>query len=250
MTATHVNQVGGYRYIKSAFQYSAGVAAEPGHQIERVRFPEVLPLTQGFRYIESHLKALGRPLQALCACELRSPAPFDEAGFAAFNRVYVGTLEAFGLFRDQTNPVARTNVCPEIDPPAGPGFHAFSYTVADEDQGSGGFIASGSGEAPEGQGSYLEHTIRLGDQSDEGMREKARWVCEEMERRMTALGFGWKDATSTQLYTVYNVHPFLADELVRRGAARAGLVWHYSRPPVAHLDYEMDVRAVRREFVA
>ena len=28
---------GGYRYVKGVFQYSAGVAAEPGFEIERVR---------------------------------------------------------------------------------------------------------------------------------------------------------------------------------------------------------------------
>lgn len=29
---------GGYRYIRGPFQYSAGVAAEPGVTLERVRF--------------------------------------------------------------------------------------------------------------------------------------------------------------------------------------------------------------------
>ena len=81
------------------------------------------------------------------------------------------------------------------------------------------------------------------------MREKARFVLGEMERRMTALGFGWADVTATQVYTVYDIHPFLADEIVRRGAARAGLTWHYARPPVQGLDYEMDVRGLARELV-
>ena len=81
------------------------------------------------------------------------------------------------------------------------------------------------------------------------MREKARFVLGEMERRMAALGFGWADVTATQVYTVYDIHPFLADEIVRRGAARAGLTWHYARPPVQGLDYEMDVRGLARELV-
>ncbi len=50
---------------------------------------------------------------AFCACELRSPEPFTEEGFKAFNRVYVGTLERWGLFKNEVNPVARSNVCPE-----------------------------------------------------------------------------------------------------------------------------------------
>jgi hypothetical protein len=41
----------------------------------------------------------------------------------------------------------------------------------------------------------------------------------------------------------------LADEIVGRSAARAGLTWHFARPPVIELEYEMDCRGVRRERV-
>jgi hypothetical protein len=34
-----------------------------------------------------------------------------------------------------------------------------------------------------------------------------------------------------------------------RGSARSGLTWHYARPPVIDLEYEMDCRRVRREIV-
>jgi len=37
----------------------------------------------------------------------------------------------------------------------------------------------------------------------------------------------------------------LADEIVRRGAAPGGLTWHFARPPVQGLDFEMGVRGVR-----
>ena len=40
-----------------------------------------------------------------------------------------------------------------------------------------------------------------------------------------------------------------AEEIVRRGAARHGLTWHYNRPPVIGLDYEMDCRGVAMERV-
>ena len=63
-------------------------------------------------------------------------------------------------------------------------------------------------------------------------------------------GFGWADTTATQVYTVHDIHPFLADEIVRRGAARSGVAWHYARPPVQMLEYEMDCRAVRAGDVA
>ena len=150
------------------------------------------------------------------------------------------------MFDGATNPVARSNVCPAIDPPAEPSFHAFAYTELAPDA-EPSFIVAGSGEAPEGRANYRDHIVRLGDVSPAGLREKARFVLDEMERRLSAMGFGWADTTATQVYTVHDIHPLLADEIVRRGAARSGLTWHYNRPPVVDLEYEMDCRGVALE---
>jgi hypothetical protein len=68
-----------------------------------------------------------------------------------------------------------------------------------------------------------------------------------MERRLGALGFSWKDVTATQLYTVHNVHAFLADEIIGRGAAAHGLTWHYCCPSVIGLEYEMDCGVITVE---
>ena len=243
---------GGYRYVRGRFQYSGGAAAEPGFAIERARFHRPVPLEAGFRRIEAHLAAIGRPPTAFCACELRSPGQFTEEGFVAFNRAYVGTLERWGIFRDEENPVARSNVCPEIDPPAEPSFHAFSYTVpaaTGEAAEVKSFVIAGSGEAPEGPGEYRDRIIRLGDTSPGAMREKARYVLQAMEHRMAALGLTWADVTVSQVYTVNEVHGFLADEIVARGAAPDGITWTYARPPVEGLAFEMDVRSVPVERV-
>ena len=156
---------GGYRFIAHQFQYSGGVAAEPGFRIEHARFARLLPLAEGFDAIEAHLAGIGRSPTAFCACELRSPAQFTDTGFVAFNRRYVERLAAWGIFRDEVNPVARSNVCPEIDPPATPSFYAFSYTVPSESLAARTFVAAGSGEAREGGPSYEERIIRRGDQS-------------------------------------------------------------------------------------
>jgi hypothetical protein len=239
---------GGYRFLPGVFQYSGGAAALTGHTIERVRFRAPVPLAEGFARIERIIGAAGRPLTAFCACELRSPAPFTEQGFRAFNEVYVVTLEKWGLFDGKVNPVARSNVCPELDPPAEPSFHAFSFTVAASDAAPS-FVIAGSGEAREGGASYRERTVRHGETTPDAMREKAHYVLGEMERRLAALGLGWADTTATQVYTVHDLHPFLADEIVRRGAARSGLTWHFARPPVRGLEYEMDCRGVGRERV-
>ena len=142
---------GGYRYLRGAFPYSAGVAAEPGFEIERARFQAPVPLAEGFRRIEAHLASAGRPRTALCACELRSPKPFTLDGFVDFNRGYVAVLEEWKIFRDGLNPVARSNVCPEIDPPATPSLFAFSYTVPARAGVRPTFHVAGSGELEDGR---------------------------------------------------------------------------------------------------
>ena len=138
---------------------------------------------------------------------------------------------------------------PEIDPPATPFFYAFSYTVPDGNSTARSFVAAGSGEARDGGPSYEGRIIRRGDQSPEAMREKARFVLGVMEQRMTALGFGWADVTATQVYTIFDIHPLLPNEIVRRRASPGGLTWHFARPPVQGLRFEVDVRAVAHELV-
>ncbi len=240
---------GGYRFIKGPFQYSGGVSALAGHEIVRTRFMKPLPIAEGFARIEKLLGAAGRPLTAFCACELRSPEPFTDAGFRGFNEGYVETLKKWGIYDGRLNPAARSNVCPEIDPPAEPVFHAFSYTVPAQNA-LPTFVIAGSGEAREGPGRYAERTIRYGDTSAEGMAEKAAFVHDVMEHRMKLMEHDWSQTTATQVYTVYDLHPFFGEDIVRRGAARAGLTWHLCRPPVAGLDYEMDCRAIAAERVA
>ena len=94
-------QPGGYRYVKAVFQYSAGVAAEPGFEIERARFAPPVRLADAYAAVEAHLKIARTPTTAFAACELRSPAPCStEQGFYDFNKVYVKTLERWGIYRD------------------------------------------------------------------------------------------------------------------------------------------------------
>jgi len=239
---------GGYRFLTHAFQYSGGVAAEPGFAIERATLAKPLALQAGFDAVEAYLKGLGRPFQAFCACELRSPAQFTDQGFIDFNRVYVRRLEKWGIFKNDVNPVARSNVCPEIAPPREPSLYAFCYTVP-ASGAKGSFVAAGSGEARGSGGPYSERIVRFGDQSPQGMREKTRLVVDVMGERMEPLGFGWADVTATQIYTVFDIYPAMAGEIVGRGASPAGVTWHYCRPPVQGLDFEMDVRGVATERV-
>ena len=64
---------GQFRFVRGVAPYSAVVAPLVGFEIERARFAHPVVLEEGFARIEAHLKAVGRPLTALCGCELRSP---------------------------------------------------------------------------------------------------------------------------------------------------------------------------------
>ncbi|WP_029112388.1 hypothetical protein [Mycobacterium sp. URHB0044] len=238
---------GGYRYIESVFQFSGGVAAQPGFAIERALLPQPLPLDDGFAAIESHLTAVGRPTTALCACELRSPAPFTEAGFVEFNTAYVRTLERFGLYRDGANPVARTNVCPRTGKPDVPSIYAFCYTVPSETT-QATFVVSGGAEAAEGAGDYVDSIVRLGDTSIDGLRDKVRYVRDEQALRLTALGMQWRDVVDTRLYTLHDVGPLLQAELLHQGVGLHGVRWYDASPPVQQCEFEMDARTVLRDI--
>jgi len=237
---------GGYGFLKGGFPYSQGVRALAGYAVERARFMSPVPLARGFAAIEAHLRSLGRPRTALCAAELRSPAQFSMSGFKQFNEGYVETLRQWGLFRDGLNPVARSNVVPEIEPPVEPSFYAFSYTVRAQTAAS--FVVAGSGEWPE-HGTFPDDIVARGDVSAAGVQAKARCVLDTMTRRLTGLGTSWAAVTAVQVYTVHDIHAVVCEDIVPRAGNGAGIIWHYCRPPIVELEYEMDVRGVALERV-
>jgi len=63
-------------------------------------------------------------------------------------------------------------------------------------------VVAGSGEALEGTGPIPSARLRYRDLSPDGIKEKVRHVVGAMESRMGAFGFGWKDTTASQVYTV------------------------------------------------
>src|SRR5436305_2394867 len=156
------NSRGGFSFLRGGSAYSAGVIADPGFAVEHVRLAHSIPLNAGFALLEARLHASGRPLTALCAISLRSPAPFSFDGFKEFNAGYVGILKSWGLMVDGINPVARTNVAPAIDPPSEPSLYSFAYTVPTEGR-SISFVVSGAGEMPEGAGP--DDVVRCGETS-------------------------------------------------------------------------------------
>jgi hypothetical protein len=239
---------GNYRFIPAVFQYSSGAAADSGFEVERVRFAKLRPLAEGFAQAANYIRAAGRPLTSFCACELRSPAAFTEDGFRTFNLHYVKTLAEWGIFDGTSNPVARSNVCPELDPPSEPSFYAFSFTRP-ANNAVPSFVIAGGAELRDGAGTYPERIVRYRDLGPDGLKEKVSYTVGSMANRLGAFGLSWEDTTAVQAYTVHAFHPVVTDELVRRGTMRSGLTWHFARPPVVDLEFEMDCRRVARETV-
>jgi hypothetical protein len=245
-----LNTRGDYSFLKGISPYSAGVAALKGFAIEHVRLSRPVPWKKGFALIEQRLRAARRPRQALCAIALRSPKPFSFAGFDGFNAGYVDMLRSWDILLDGgVNPVARTNVAPELDPPAEPSLYSFAYTVKADDTPAS-FVVAGAGELPEG--SLDPHdVIHMGETSREAIAAKARFVLGLMDGRLRGLGAGWNNVTVTNIYSVHDVNAVLAAEILPRiGAAGLhGVTWHYPRPPIVSIEFEMDLRGCPRDTV-
>lgn len=251
MAAVRDFDSGSYRFIPSVFQYSAGVCAMPGHAIVRETFLAPKTIKQGFALIAERLTSQALPLTNFCACELRSPGQFDDAGFRTFNEAYILTLNEWGIMDDaRINPVARSNVCPEFDAPAEPCFHAFSYVMPAPDGTHATCVISGSAEARPPKSAndlYRDRIVRFGETSPDALAEKVAHVVAVMEQRLGAFGLTWKDTTAVQAYSVHDFHHAM-NTMARHFAATRGLTWHFARPPVVGLEYEMDCRAVHREL--
>ena len=68
---------GNYRFIPAVFQYSSGAAANPGYEVERVRFDRMPSLVEGFAQIAKYIQAAGRPLTSFAhaSCAHRAHLP-------------------------------------------------------------------------------------------------------------------------------------------------------------------------------
>lgn len=241
---------GQYRFLPGIEPYSSGVVAMPGFEIVHAVLQTPVPWRDGFALIERRLIDVDRPRAALCAIELRSPAPFSFEGFGEFNRGYRAVLEAWGLLVLGHNPIARTNVAPVVRPPAEALLYGFSYTARSQLSGlPATFVVAGAGELRPGPMS-AQAIVRRGETSTDALAEKAAFVMVEQARRLAGLGATWDDVTAVTVYTPHPIHAFLPSVLleVMGPAARHGVQWVLSHPPIAGLEYEMDMRGVRQDI--
>ena len=243
------NPKGNYRFLTGIAPYSAGVVAMPGFEIVRATLQRPIPYQAGFELIAAHLDTLDCPRAALCAMELRLPAPLTFAGFGSFNAGYQSILADWDLYIDGRNPVARTNIAPVYAAPQEPSLYAFSYTVPSSQPGPS-FIVAGAGDLRDQADLSSAAVVRPGETTPDALREKAATVMAVMQERLTGLGADWESATAVDIYTAEPVDSYLVDVVLKPIGAAAihGVTWHYSRPPIDELIYEMDLRGVRNEI--
>lgn len=84
---------GDFQFLKGSGPYSSGAVAAPGFEVVHVIFNPLPGLWDTFGIIEKHLKAQGRPLDALCGMELRIPKALSVEGFNEFNQPYIDRLK-------------------------------------------------------------------------------------------------------------------------------------------------------------
>lgn len=244
------NPIGSYRFLPGIGPYSCGVIANPGHEIVHVTLAVARPWREGFDFVDRFLREQGRQRAGLCAMELRSPRPFTMPGFIEFNRGYCAVLEEWGVLVDGVNPVARTNVCPIAMDGLEPALHAFSFVRPNAELQRQTFIIAGAGELVEGT-LVNDGILRRGETTAEAIAEKARYVCEVMAERLGGLKGNWDEVTTVNAYTIHPLDP-LMEALVLPGfpaARRHGVTWHYTRPPVIDIEYEMDLQGVVTRWV-
>jgi hypothetical protein len=158
-------------------------------------------------------------------------------------------LESWGLFVNGVNPVARTNVAPEVTRVTEECLFAFSYTRPCVSGLPATFIVAGGGELPEGV-LAAEAIVARGDVSAAGLVTKARFVLGLMEDRLRGLGRDWPAVTAIDVYTVHGLDQVVREVVLPQAgiAALAGVTWYYTRPPIEEIEFEMDLRGVRTEL--
>ena len=247
-----MNPAGGYRYAPGIPPYSAGVRADDDHAIVRVTLSERTQWQRGFDAIDRVLDEAGRPSQALCGVELRCPEAHSFDGFGTFNDDYRGALNARGILLDGgVNPVARTNVepaMPGVARAADTELHAFSYTVPRSSIGASAprrsFVIAGAGDLRDQADLRPEAIVGGETEWEESGAARATAVLDEIEARLTTLDLSWDDTDAVVVYSVEHVGAVLESTVLPRlgDAARRGVHWLHTAPPIKGLRFEMDAR--------
>lgn len=239
------NLAGSVRILPAGGAFCGGAVPAEGYEIVHALLAEWVPLTDAWTLIERHLQSLGRPVQALCGMELRSPEQLTLDGFRAFNAPYIAELRKRDLVLGNYSAVCRTNVVPASKPPKAPMLHAFSYSQPTK-SAMKTFCISGAADL-DSRGDI----VAPGDTSPKGMRERLSHCVEAIGERLAQLELDWNEVTHIDVCLVHDAGTAL-DELLRRppaGALPREVRVHAARPPIEGTEVELECRAAAQELV-
>lgn len=140
-------------------------------------------------------------------------------------------------------------MAPVISAPSEPVLYGFSFTKPCGKDFPSTCVVAGAGELPEGLLSR-EEIVALGDTSPHGIATKAQFVMDLMESRLHGLGLAWEMVSKANVYTAHSITELVPDVILRRMGAAAihGIHWHFTRPPIEEIEFEMDILATRTEI--
>lgn len=244
----------GFAYLPGDSAYAAAVRALPGYAIERVVFDRAVPLAPGISRCLDILRDVQRPASSVCAIELRVPQPLTPGGFEALNDRYLAAIVRLDGVEGSTSVLSRTTVAPLFGDIREPSIHAFCYTVPSEVIGD--FVISGIGDVRDDRSmSEADAIVHQGENlrsavvDRSAVVEKIAFVTDAVGDMLTRHALATTEWAEFNLYSVLDVR--LAD-LRRLSAAISigpsnGIRWHLSRPPIADVTLELDVRRVTAE---
>ncbi|SFC11892.1 hypothetical protein SAMN05216344_109105 [Polaromonas sp. OV174] len=239
------NSAGNYKILPSGAAYCSGIVPDPGFEVVRVELPRWLPLEQAYAFIETHLKSIGRPVQAFCGIELRVPEPLTFDKWSSFNVPYLKQLRKWRLLSGDYSLVCRSNIALDLYPPAATSMYAFSYTVPATSKGLTFLL---SGQADIGPNNKV---IAEGEVGPQAMQKRTRFTIDTVGETLQKLGFSWADTTRVALFHVHDIPDLWGPALL--GAMgepiRRGVLTYRARPPIAGGEVELEARAIRQDLV-
>ncbi len=90
--------------------------------------------------------------------------------------------------------------------------------------------------------------VAAGKTSPAAMQEKAAHVTGVMRDRLKGLKVRARDVSVVNVYTVHPLAQAQVSAILKPDLATHGLHWHYCRPPITKLEFEMDMRGVATEL--
>ena len=178
---------GNYRFIPAVFQYSSGAAADPGFEIERVRFDRLQPLAEGFALAAKLYSGRRAAVDVVLRLRVALAGGVHRGRISNLQRALRQDARRMGpVRRRHQSGGAQQRLSGDRSARAAV-LSCFLLLPAGRWNGTSAtpsFVIAGGAEARGGSGSYPERIVRYRDLSSDGFKEKVRFTVGAMERRL------------------------------------------------------------------